>query len=51
MALLGDTSRDKVQGAVNEQDGALNLSLKSPDKDDKRKGEEAITITDTSCKP
>ena len=52
MALLGDeTQRASVQGAVSEQRGTLNLAPLPKEDDPQRKRDNAIVITDTSCKP
>ena len=53
MALVGDDKRDLVVGALSEQDGSLRQfqTLLKKEEDSQRKGDEAITITDTACKP
>ena len=54
--LRNETSRDLVQGAVSEQAGVVarfvTLLLKEEDRQaSAHKKDDAITITDTQCKP
>ena len=54
--LRNETSRDLVQGALSEQNGVVarfvTVLLKEEDRQASvRKKDDAITITDTQCKP